>query len=248
MVRKIVLSFVFVFFISLNADCYIEEQLSFLERNNYGQSFANDSLSERLNRLEMDVLGMRQSGDVDERVSLLTKMSQGNISTPSFDYYKPTKRSAIQSILNNVGSVFSNDDGFMTGYTPPMGFSYGNNMNNYHYTQPRYCPYHNVYHSRPSRFHHHYPNRIGYNPYGPNYERPTYGYTNTMTGSSVHILRDWFYTIKKRTLISSLFLFDVCIWKLRFEYVAKKRCFSCFFYSFSKHSLVFCTSTSDSSW
>ena len=190
MVKKIFLSFVSFFVISISGECYVEDQLSVLEMNNYGQSFVSDSLSERLNRLETDILGMRQNGDVDERISLLTKILQGNIATPNFDYYKPTKRSAIRSILNNVSSAFSNDDGFMTGYTPPMGFSYGSNMNNYHYSQPQYCPYHNVYHSRSSNFNHHSPNRVGYNPYGPNYQRPTYGYTNTAAGSSVHILRD----------------------------------------------------------
>ena len=189
MVRKIVLLFVSFFVISISGECYVEDQLSVLEMNNYGQSFVSDSLSERLNRLETDILGMRQSGDVDDRVSLLSRISNGKVSAQSFDYYKPIKRSAIQSILNNVGSIFSNDEGFMTGYTPPIGFGYGGNMNNYHYKQPRYCPYHNVYHSRPSRVHYS-PNHIGYNPYGPKYERPTYGYTNTAAGSSVHILRD----------------------------------------------------------
>ena len=181
--------FIFLLFLLIISPCialsYTEQNISNLEINQYGQAFVEDSLSDRLNRLEMDMLGMRQSGDIDNRISVLNRMSLGEIQTPIFDYYKPEKRSAIKNIWNNVSSAF--DSGYMTGFIPSFSNSYGNNY--YRNNVPEYCPYHNSYHHRPARFNHYSP-RVGYNPYGPSYQRPTYGYTNTSTGSSVHILRD----------------------------------------------------------
>lgn len=171
------------------AFAYSEQQISNLEINQYGQAFVDDSLSDRLNRLEIDMLGMRQSGDIDNRIGMLNRISFGEIQTPSFDYYKPEKRSAIKNIWNNVSSVF--DNGYMTGFIPSLENSYSSNY--YKNNSQHYCPYHNSYHNsyhhRPARFNHYSPH-VGYNPYGPSYQRPTYGYTNTTTGSSVHILRD----------------------------------------------------------
>ena len=199
MLKRFVFGFVLMFVFPCVALSYAEEQLSNLEINQYGQTFVEDGFADRLNRLEMDMLGMRQSGDIDNRIGRLNRVSFGEINTPSFDYYKPEKRSAIKNLWDNVSSVF--DAGYMTGFIPSFGNSYGTNY--YQNKIQDYCPYHNSYnnsyHHRPARFNHYNP-RMGYNPYGPSYQRPTYGYSNTTTGSSVHILRDWFYTIKKRTV------------------------------------------------
>ncbi len=194
MIRKVVLLCCLFFVFAIEGNCYTEDEISNLEFNKYGQTFVNDSLSNRLNRLETDMLGMSQSGDIDSRIDTLIRMSGNNISVPSYDYYPSEKKSAIRNIWNGITSSFGYDDGQITGFIPPMGLGYSNSSNhNYyrpHYHRPSsYCPYHNTYH-RPSRnFHRHSPH-TAYNPYGPNYQRPTYGYSDTNVGSSVHILRD----------------------------------------------------------
>ena len=183
--KKFILSLVLILFFPCVAFAYTEQQISNLEINQYGQTFVDDSLSDRLNRLEMDMLGMRQSGDIDNRISMLNRVSFGEIPTPSFDYYKPERRSAIKNIWNNVSSIL--DNGYMTGFIPSLENSYTSNY--YRSNSPQYCPYHNSYHQGPARFNHYNPH-VGYNPYGLSSQRPTYGYTNTTTGSSIHILRD----------------------------------------------------------
>lgn len=189
MFRSFILSLILLVICPCFALSYTEQQISNLEFNRYGQSFVDDSLADRLNRLEMDVLGMSQSGDIDSRIGRLNDIFMHEMPTPQIDYYKPERKSAIKNILNNVSSLF--DNGYMTGFIPSLENSYGSHY--YRNNSPQYCPYHNSYHSsyhhRPARFSHYNPH-VGYNPYGPAYQRPTYGYTNTTTGSSVHILRD----------------------------------------------------------
>ncbi len=185
MVNKFLFCFVLILIFPCVALSYSEEQLSNLEMNQYGETFVDDSFLDRLNRLEIDILGMRQAGDINNRIGRLNQISFEEINTPSFDYYKPEKRSAIKNLWDNVSSVF--DAGYMTGFVPPLNNSYGTNY--YQNNIQDYCPYHNSYHHRSTRFNHYNPS-MGYNPYGPVYQRPTYGYSNTSTGSSVHILRD----------------------------------------------------------
>ncbi len=194
MIRKVVLLFFIFFVFILDANCYTEDELSNLELTKYGQAFVDDSLSSRLNRLETDMFGMSQSGDIDSRIDTLIRMFGNSVSVPNYDYYPSQKRSAIKNIFNSITSSFGYDDGQMTGFIPPMGVGYSNNYNHnyyrpYHHRPSNYCPYHNSYHPPSHNFHRHSP-RTAYNPYGPSYQRPTYGYSNTNVGSSVRILRD----------------------------------------------------------
>lgn len=232
---------------SLNSFAFSEYEISSLEQNKYGQSFENESLSERLNRLETDYFGMSQTGDINSRLDMLSKLavnSKGSaIITPDYDYYsvsKKNKSNPIKNFWNNISEPFS--QGVVTGYTPPISFSnsyssYGNNFMNFLNGRPEYCPYHNKFHNhnfnnsdfnsnnflknphynhlsdnrhrhrlyRPHRtYSSPYRSVSQYNPFGSPYSMPTNAYTNVAAGSRVHILRDWFSTIKKRTFISSL--------------------------------------------
>lgn len=219
MIRKVLITGFLFFAVSLVGFCYSEDDLAQIELRKYGQTFVNDSLSDRLIRLETDMFGMSQSGDIDSRINLINQMngnsSYSSIAVPEYNYSYGNKK----GFFRNLFDTFST--GTMTGFTPPMtGYSsnYGNycQYNNYNRLNK---PFENRYYSRNYNNHRHNfphrPPRIGahnpyntYNPYGAREGQPTYGSTNVITGSRVHILKDWFYTIKKRTLVkfSSSFL------------------------------------------
>ena len=198
----------FLFFMSqLFVFAFSEDELSYLEISKYGQTYEKDSFYQRLSRLENDILGMTQSGDIDNRIRLLYKVSSNSIAFPQEKTYEVNKKTAIRNLWDNISSGFINNDGFMTGYIPSMNYS--DNYMDFFDNEPQYCPYHNTYHHQSRRVprigrhnfhhnHHHHPS--SYNPYGPTYQRPTYGRTSVATGSTVRIINDWFYKIKKRTL------------------------------------------------
>ena len=177
MFKKIFLSSLFVFTCVLSCFAYSEDEISLIEQNHYGQVFSDDSLADRLNRLETDFFGMSQTGDINNRLDMLSKMAKNSkgsaIVTPDYDYYsvsKTKKGNAIKNLWDNITEPFA--DGVITGYTPPIDFSnghssysnsygntfgntfgnsfsnrYGNNFMNFLNNQPQYCPYHNQYHS-----------------------------------------------------------------------------------------------------
>ncbi len=155
MLRKIIITM--VIFISLQAAVYSysPEQLSNMEMVKYGQSFENDSLSSRLMRLETDLFGMTQSGDIDSRLDMISQMIGSSSSIPVYEpynaYYPKEKKGIINRFLNNLSDDFSN--GALTGFTPPITSTgyvndfYGNGFMNYTNNTGRYCPFHNTYHN-----------------------------------------------------------------------------------------------------
>ncbi|MBQ8886290.1 MAG: hypothetical protein IJY61_01135 [Candidatus Gastranaerophilales bacterium] len=155
----------FYFCIQLIGFCYSEEILSELEYQKYGATFQNESLAQRLSKLETDFLGMEQKGSIDERLDLLYRISNNSRTTAIQKPYYPSssikKKSAIRKFFDNIGDI-----GTMTGFTPSLSSttynngsyydSYGNNnlsnwgnrvFNNFLDTQNNYCPYHNSHHN-----------------------------------------------------------------------------------------------------
>lgn len=203
MIRKVLIMGFLFFAVSLVGSCYSEDELSMIEMKKYGQSFVNDSLLDRLIRLETDMFGMGQSGDLESRINLINQMnnnsSYSSIVTPEYNY------SGKKGFLRNLFDNFST--GTMTGFTPPIGtagyststygnycpYSYHNDKNmpfGYRYRTEKHNNHRHNYQHRPPRIGVHNNPYTAYNPYNLNNDRPTYGSTNVMTGSRVHILRD----------------------------------------------------------
>ncbi len=176
-----------------------------IELNKYGRTYADESLSERLSRLENDLFGMSQSGDIESRLSKLSQVIEPNINPNNivypqvaYDYDVKPKKNVFKRFLDNVSDTFDNT-GVITGYTPLMygtGYDYipnlyRNEFRNMFYNPPQYCPYHNTFHNRyPNFYNNNFPkiNNRRYhnyrNPYFNNYNRynslyyPHYGNYN----------------------------------------------------------------------
>ena len=155
----------FYFFVQLIGLCYSEDILNELEYQKYGVTFQNESLAQRLSKLETDFLGMEQKGSIDERLDLLYRISNTSRTTaiqkPYYSNHPEKKKSAIRKFFDNIGDI-----GSMTGFTPALSSttynngsyydSYGNDnlsnwgnrvFNNFLDAQNNYCPYHNSYHN-----------------------------------------------------------------------------------------------------
>lgn len=162
---KFLYLFLFYFFIQLIGFCYSEDILNELELQKYGATFQNESLAERLGKLETDFLGMEQKGSIDERLDLLYRISNNSrataIQNPYYENYPVKKKSAIHNFFDNLGDI-----GSITGFTPSLNStsynngsyydSYGHDnlanwghkvFNNFLDRQNSYCPYHNSYHN-----------------------------------------------------------------------------------------------------
>ena len=249
MLKKIFITNIIIICGALAGYCFSEDNISALEYSKYGQAFNNESLSERLSRLETDIFGMEQSGDLDTRLANLGRMSSTVIQNPSaiFDNnlpYPGKKKSAIRNFLDNVSSTFT-DTGTFTGFTPSMTYGgiYDNQFSGLtggSYYSSNYCPYRyngiNNFNRFNNGFNYGLNNRImrnhfnnRYNRFHGNLHRPTYNNypgprfspynriynsnrytrpyrpqniaTNFTTGSTVRILRDWFYKIKYSIII-----------------------------------------------
>lgn len=163
MLRKIVLSIAILLCVQVCVYSYSPEQLANMEMVKYGQSYENDSLSSRLMRLETDLFGMTQSGDIDSRLDMISQMIGSSASVPAYTpdnsyysqnnsyYYPQKKESAIKRFWNNLTDDFSS--GAITGFTPPLTSTgyvndlYGNGFMNFTNNSGRYCPLHNTYHN-----------------------------------------------------------------------------------------------------
>lgn len=198
--RFLFVSVLFVF-CQLIGFCYSENILNDIEYKKYGASYPNESLSERLSRLETDYFGMEQQGSIESRIDVLSKMSSNrrssSIQTPIYNSYPVKKKSAIRRFWDNF-----TDDGTITGFTPSItsstfsnGSSYyssGNNyvdnfrrnaFNNFFNGRNNYCPYHNTFHNNMNwkndinhNLGNHFHNNLG-NGFPPppdmhNYQRP----------------------------------------------------------------------------
>lgn len=169
MLKKLFIIKIIFLFTAIIGFCFSEDEITNIELSKYGESYANESIAERLNRLETDFFGMAQSGDLDSRIDMLKHISgnsrQSAIINPRENYYPGQKRSAIRRFWDNVTSTFDTT-GTMTGFTPSMttsgynyGYSnnaYGNEFLNFMNGYNNYCPYHNRYHNH---------NRYLHNPF-----------------------------------------------------------------------------------
>ena len=200
MARKIYFILILFFAFVCQVYAYTDDNLSVLEKQNYGMSFEDESLSDRLNRLEENFFGMAQSGDLESRFDNLFKISnpqkESAIITPDYDYYSVSKpkKAIIKNFLDNVTAPFS--QGVVTGFTPPIGYSsgfssYGNDfMNFFDNNSNKYCPYHNSYHDgyrSNNKFFRKYNNNLSrynrYKNYRP-HRMPRYGHNHPYHNSS----------------------------------------------------------------
>lgn len=158
MIKKIFITLILSVNIVLASSGFSQDDLARIEFSRYGEAYENQSLSERLNRLETDIFGMSQSGSLNERLNMLAKMSENNINnrivSSSENFYPGEKPSKIKNFWSNITEPFSMTS-TMTGYTPSWnysGYGYPNNMYrneflNFMNNTDRYCPYHNRYHN-----------------------------------------------------------------------------------------------------
>ena len=202
---KIIITVIFSVFLSEMAYCYFDEDISRLEYQNFSRVFEDETIGERLNRLETAIFGMSQTGDIDERLQRLAKLSGSPKIRALPIPYDNKPKNKIKRVLNSALDLF--DTGTVTGFTPPLynnnfGYSediykqeYNNFLNNPHgyctYSQ-KYYPQPYVYNNRPlynnanippvpSSYSNHYPINRRY------YQR-TYTPPDMLTG--VHIIND----------------------------------------------------------
>lgn len=218
MIKKILLFQCTILLLSLPVPAFEESDIDFLENSLYHKLYSEESLGERLNRLENDMLGMGQAGSIDERVEKLLTLNENrfNVATPNFtetEHSPEKKEGKIKKFFNGVSDMFSS--GTITGFTPPLGSSYysngyssyGNYNNRYfnNYTNPSapglfdalpsYCQY---YGRRKNYGYNHPINSTYYNPrfHSPHNYRHTYhpngfygnGYNNFPTYTMPNII------------------------------------------------------------
>lgn len=165
--------------------------LSRLEAKVFGRNYAQNDVQSRIERLEQELLGAVQEGDLTPRYETVkTAANSYNNNMAQQCYQNPAAgRGGLRGILGVLGSAFVGN-GMMTGYTPSMdpffnnnnygnsyGNGYGNNYgNNYGYNNNNYS---NLGGSSP-----------GYGMYTGN--RSNFGYSDQYkdygTGSRVTIL------------------------------------------------------------
>ncbi len=165
MVRKILLYLSILLLFMNSVYAFADKDIENLEMSMYGNIYSNEDYGSRIKRLETDLLGMTQSGDIDSRIDTLKRMhSNSNIATFSYPedrYYTPKNKGVIKNFLNNISSSMF-DTGTITGYTPSMTSSFANNLYrnefmNFVDNPYGYCPYHNGYNYFNKPLHRNYP-------------------------------------------------------------------------------------------
>lgn len=170
-----------------------EIDLDRLERNKYGEIYSDESISQRLERLERDYFGLEQSGDIEHRINMLNRMNVHSVTNSIIPQVEPEleKKKGIKRFWNDFKSSFS-DDGVITGFTPPIT-SYGytndfytnnpngynnffNGRNNFLNNRNNFCPYHNRYHY----------NNYGNFPYGINNRINNLRHTHNRISNNFH--------------------------------------------------------------
>lgn len=151
MLKKIYLLLSFLLVFSCSCFASYEDKLLELETLRYGRTFQNESISQRLLRLEEDYFGLSQSGDITSRINMLSQIASNNYPNQlSYDrrVYQPQRKSSkLRNFLKDLASTFT-DPGVMTGYIPPIqsydDTYYNNSFNNDYYnrffTPPKYSP------------------------------------------------------------------------------------------------------------
>ena len=188
--RAVLLNIVCFIFVSA-AQAFSEDDLSRLEYSKYGVNYADESLGERLNRLETDYFGMAQTGGIDSRIAALTKINSNikngvnqalfnkfnNFSGADSSIYNPKPKGILRGIWDNIASGFDVfgggsgfDSGFLTGYTPPISnwntLTSSGSSNSFYGSKPEYYPYSGAY-DRRNRFFRRHNRHIMHNPNSP---------------------------------------------------------------------------------
>lgn len=156
--------------------------LSKMERQIFNQAYPQYNAQKRLERLEQQILGATQSGDINTRYENL-KVAARNYRPQ--EYYQnpvaPLNSSKAGRILGVLGGL-GNMGGAMTGFTPPIGPYSGYGYNNYGNVINPYT-YNNAYnnYSNPGGFRSSQSMR---SPFGF-YDRTNEFSTNTGTGVTI---------------------------------------------------------------
>lgn len=166
--------------------------LSKIESQVFSQNFPQNSAERRVERLEQQVFGAVQSGDLESRYEAV-KMAAKSYSRNkrNNDQYFPNDmpQSGWKGLANNLGGAFFG--GSMTGFTPPINpyNNYNNGYNNYSSSYSNPDPYNSNF---PSSYTNSYAN--AYQPGCGMYRgvRTNHGYSdsfqNYSSGTGVTIL------------------------------------------------------------
>ena len=177
-----------------------EDRLFELENLRYGRAFANESLAERLLRLEEDYFGLSQSGDINSRINMLFQIAQNNYPNPmNLDRrVQIKKQSRIRNALRNFASIFT-DGGVVTGFVPPIS-TFDNNYNYSSYNSAFENDYYNRFFTPPK----YSPNYIPAHSYGGHYvHQPIINdYNSGYSTSNVQYDRYGYPSISNRDLYS----------------------------------------------
>lgn len=104
--------------------------LSKIENKVFSQTFPQNSPDRRIERLEQQMFGAVQSGDITSRYqNLITASKKFNPDTVINSYYPmPAGGPKLRNVLGNLGNTMLG--GSMTGFTPPIDpYGYGPNGN-----------------------------------------------------------------------------------------------------------------------
>lgn len=152
--------------------------LSKLESKVFNQSFPQNSADRRIERLEQQIFGAVQSGDMEIRYKNLIAASKNFNADNVINSYYPASGPKLRNVLGNFGNTMLG--GSMTGCTPPIepyGYSYNNNNSGYNNPFANFSP------GGGSGIYRGYGTNNGLNGYSYNDSFTNYG-----TGAGVHIL------------------------------------------------------------
>ncbi|HNW25441.1 MAG TPA: hypothetical protein PLG15_03685 [Candidatus Gastranaerophilaceae bacterium] len=112
--------------------------LSKMEMKIFGQNYNGDSPEVRIERLEQQLLGAVQSGDITTRYTTLKTLA-GNYNSNQYsqNYYSNPivgTQGGWKGVLGSLGGMLLGGNGMMTGFTPPIDQYYG-------YSNPSYLNY-----------------------------------------------------------------------------------------------------------
>ena len=173
MLKKSLLVIILFFQFFIISFAYSDNTIENLEYSKYGKIYSNEDFGTRLRRLEMDILGMSQSGDINSRIAKLQKVAgvgkYSAIMPPDDNFYPGEKKSVIRKFFDNVTSSFYDPES-ITGYTPSItnnGYYYDssynngffNRYNNYYPYNRRYLGYNNPFYNNNRYFRNNWPNR-----------------------------------------------------------------------------------------
>lgn len=129
-----------------------KNDLSRIESRILRQSYPQNSAVRRIERLEEQMFGAIQSGDVEARYEALKLASKNFANTQSA--YNPPLRSGWKGAkgdwkANALNAIWG---GSMTGFTPPINPFYGNNLNNMAGLNNDYTGYNNNSYNRYNQY------------------------------------------------------------------------------------------------